>query len=534
MANATKKTAAIALAAGLALSGSAGIVAPIAGAQTVNPVNTDPIITGKTGTLTIHKRLNPAQTGAATGNAADVSGTPVENVNFRITRLDYDLTDQADFNKAAALTAAQAAERARGRASVADAVSTGTTDSNGDLAFSNRPIGVYYVEEQVSPDAKAEGARVEGLVPAPGFVVFLPMTNPEESNGAAAQTRWNYDVHVYPKNTQSRTEKTVVDAGKNVGDTVQYAITANIPGKTNNDTLGSFNIVDAYNSAELSNMTIASVQIVNAEGKVTNELKDGYALGDEVPYSAPENGALGNPEGGSRNVNVQRTISFSDPKGLEAYRGKRIRVNLTARLEQIGEGDGDVANRARSFGVIRYGDGTTSQFDTPEDEVVTSLGKVLVNKTDQDGKPLSGATFQLYRCNADADLDGAALTVNGANSWETDNNGLITIDGLHVTDFRNGTEDNSNSYCLRETKAPEGYELLTRPVVFNLARTDRESNEVRGTTVTLSKQVDVQNVPTTANRLPSTGGMGVVLLALAGLAIVGGGVYAARRNSKVA
>lgn len=534
MAAAIKKTAAVALAAGLTLSGSAGIIAaPFAGAQTTNPVNTDPTITGETGTLTIHKRLNAAQTGTATGNEADgVSGTPVENVDFRITRLDYDLTDQEQFNEAAALTAAQAAEQARGRANVEGAVSNGTTDDNGNLAFSDLPIGVYYVEELASENPTANGERVEGLVPAPGFVVFLPMTNPEESNGAAAQTRWNYDVHVYPKNTQSRTEKTVVDAGDNVGDTVEYAITANIPGKTSNDTLDSFNIVDAYNSAELSNMAIASVQIVNAQGGVIETLEGGYALGEQVDYSAPTNGALNNE--GSTNVNVQRTISFSDLARLEANRGQRVRVNLTATLNEIGEGDGDVANRARSYGQINYADGTTSPFDTPEDDVVTYLGKVLVNKTGQNGAALSGATFQLYRCNADADLAGDALTVNGANSWTTNDNGLITIDGLHVTDIQNSTEEINNSYCLVETAAPAGYELLTQPVVFNLARADRTSNEVRGTKVTLSQQVDVQNVPTTTNRLPSTGGMGVLITALAGLAIIGGGVYAARRNSQSA
>lgn len=529
MAAAIKKTAAVALAAGLTLSGSAGIIAaPFAGAQSANPENTDPIITGETGTLTIHKRLNPAQTGTATGNeATGVSGTPVAGVDFRITRLDYDLTEQADFNEAAALTAAQAAEQAEGRASVADAVSTGTTDNNGDLAFPDLPIGAYYVQELVSPEAS-----VEGLVPAPGFVVFLPMTNPEEFNGAAAQTRWNYDVHVYPKNTQSRTEKTVVDAGDNVGDTVEYAITANIPGKTNNDTLDSFNIVDAYNSAELSNMAIASVQIVDAQGEVIETLEGGYALGEQVDYSAPTSGALNNE--GSTNVNVQRTISFSDLARLEANRGQRVRVNLTATLNEIGEGDGDVANRARSYGQINYADGTTSPFDTPEDDVVTYLGKVLVNKTGQNGAALSGATFQLYRCDAGATLDGDALTVNGADSWTTNDKGLITIDGLHVTDIQNSTEEINNSYCLVETAAPEGYELLTQPVLFNLAREDRASNEVRGTTVALSKQVDVQNVPTTTNRLPSTGGMGVLITALAGLAIIGGGVYAARRNSQSA
>ena len=44
----------------------------------------------------------------------------------------------------------------------------------------------------------------------------------------------------------------------------------------------------------------------------------------------------------------------------------------------------------------------------------------------------------------------------------------------------------------------------------------------------------IDNVKKTTPTLPATGGMGVLIIVLAGLAIIGGGVYAARRNSQAA
>lgn len=47
----------------------------------------------------------------------------------------------------------------------------------------------------------------------------------------------------------------------------------------------------------------------------------------------------------------------------------------------------------------------------------------------------------------------------------------------------------------------------------------------------ISNGVIVDNVKKTTPTLPATGGMGILIVVLAGLAIIGGGVYAARRNS---
>ena len=50
----------------------------------------------------------------------------------------------------------------------------------------------------------------------------------------------------------------------------------------------------------------------------------------------------------------------------------------------------------------------------------------------------------------------------------------------------------------------------------------------------ISNGAVIDNLKKTTPTLPATGGMGVLIIALAGLAIIGGGVYAARRNSQSA
>ena len=45
---------------------------------------------------------------------------------------------------------------------------------------------------------------------------------------------------------------------------------------------------------------------------------------------------------------------------------------------------------------------------------------------------------------------------------------------------------------------------------------------------------EVVNLEDTTPFLPNTGGMGIAILILAGLGIIGGGAYVARRNSQAA
>ena len=110
----------------------------------------------------------------------------------------------------------------------------------------------------------------------------------------------------------------------------------------------------------------------------------------------------------------------------------------------------------------------------------------------------------------------------------------MTINGLHVNDRANSDQNTKNEwtkYCLVETKSPKGYELLSQPIEFTLLWKDAGS--LQNITVG-DKEGEVVNLDDTTPFLPNTGGMGIAILVLAGLGIIGGGAYVARRNSKTA
>ena len=110
----------------------------------------------------------------------------------------------------------------------------------------------------------------------------------------------------------------------------------------------------------------------------------------------------------------------------------------------------------------------------------------------------------------------------------------MTIDGLHVNDRANSDSNTPNEwekYCLVETKSPKGYELLSQPIEFTLAWAN--AGTLQDITVG-EKEGEVVNLDDTTPFLPNTGGMGIAILILAGLGIIGGGAYVARRNSQAA
>lgn len=127
-------------------------------------------------------------------------------------------------------------------------------------------------------------------------------------------------------------------------------------------------------------------------------------------------------------------------------------------------------------------------------------------------------------------VDGTEpLNVNGQTEWTTDADGAVTISGIHVTDYANNADDTTVDYCLLETDAPDGYVGNDALVHFELNRGDVDP-ETGAPTAQIQYTATIENF-TDENRLPNTGGMGVGLLIALGALIIGGGAYAACRNS---
>lgn len=176
--------------------------------------------------------------------------------------------------------------------------------------------------------------------------------------------------------------------------------------------------------------------------------------------------------------------------------------------------------------------------------------KMVVNKTDNEQKPLGGAEFKLEKLKA----DGSYAEVENVTKEGVDSSGT-TIQGAKFT-FK-GLDD--GKYKLTETTTPTGYNSI-EPIEFTVKAghitswtpTGLEFGQdfklnVGDTGYTLSvsdiapntNQISPDNgalsttvVNTPASTLPETGGMGTTLLYLVGgaLVLVAGGLLVAKKR----
>ena len=537
MAKAISKPLALAVAVGLTLGGSFGVGAP-AFAQVNDAVEAnDPadatqkvpgastIPAGDNFKLTIHKRLNPTLRGTADGTEDEnVTGKPLPGAEFEIQKLDGDIRHQAGFNNLAKI--ATEFNRTGGASpelqyDVNFNARTGTTGANGDYTFDSLPAGAYLVTETKAPQS---ANPTESFVKSKPYVIMVPMTN-EDGDG------WLQEVHTYPKNTAARVSKEVKDANKHAEDDqrapetkeVEYTLNATVPAAPSNDArLTEFTIRDSFNNAELRLGEAFQPFVERIPGGTGTPVP----IGNEFyQIQGPAEVLPENREGLPADANSSFAVVFEDAAraGLEA--GDEVRVTFKATL--LKAPDQEIENAVNESGIFR-GPGVDQRFETPNDKVGSYIGNIRVIKVDADRneKRLEGANFELYRCEAEDDI---------IQTGSTDQNGELTFEGIHVSDWVDGKAPaQSIEYCLRETEAPEGY-LATKdePYKFFLNLNSKEFVEGSNNEQTIRRvSMEIENVSESERPiLPSTGGMGILLVALLGLGIIVGGVYAARRNS---
>ncbi|CAB0533730.1 isopeptide-forming domain-containing fimbrial protein [Corynebacterium diphtheriae] len=506
---------------------------------------------GAKGKLTIEKYGDPSELGDPTGTAADKPmGHKVPGATFKVYKVNQtvdgkslDITTNEGLANAADIAKAKrdgAKQFLSGNQAKPELIGSVLTEVGGGSTAGKRGeyqpvvleqlgLGVYLVVETETP---------EGYDGAAPFLAFIPMTA-ENENGQG--TYWNYDVHAYPKNYKNETPtKTVDDKGKNVGDNdLIYTVTAPVRMLPRGEKYTQFKVTDQIDEK----LTIKEVT-VSAEGlKEDQQLEQGdYKT---APYFT------------GQNVSVELTES-----GLnKLQRGAKVTVKIKTTVNPKLNSPSDVApNTARVF--QNKPGGEQDSKGTPTPTVKTYWGGVQFTKVDSAGKELDGAAFQVLRIpnnmtckNVDTKNKDAfaKYVVNGQEQGQTKkeftgNKGKFLITGLHVNDFVDNEEvsfNDQDSYCLVETKAPKGKELLAEALPFNLMATgvtednpdtkdvDESVREYKPATVTVGAQGDgkVVNLDDTTPNLPMTGGAGVGILAAIGAAIIGAGAWFARRNS---
>lgn len=205
----------------------------------------------------------------------------------------------------------------------------------------------------------------------------------------------------------------------------------------------------------------------------------------------------------------------------------KAKMNASAKIASTG-GNGNTYQVYYQHNPGNAADGY--DHTTPETPNVYTYQFIVV-KQDGDNKDtkLSGAKFKLYSDQSATkevavSLANGVYTVdpNGKAVLTTDTNGKITVNGL-----------DSGTYYLKETKAPSGYKLDDTVRTVTVTPDSVVVDAKNGAAITYKVNDDSNHTMTIDNYkgfLPSTGGMGIVLMVVAGVLLIAGGMISIMRR----
>lgn len=174
---------------------------------------------------------------------------------------------------------------------------------------------------------------------------------------------------------------------------------------------------------------------------------------------------------------------------------------------------------------LSYGDNNTT---TEDSETITKTFGIPVFKYTKNDQALAGAEFML---STDPNCTDESKTLKFTLNNDTNKYRFAAHGNATLTSLDNGRIDieglKAGTYYLKETKAPDGYNLLKKPVTITI---DSEGKiYVDGSGEVNNGDVRVQN--NSGTLLPNTGGVGTTMIYLIGGALVlGSGVVLATKR----
>lgn len=476
--------------------------APEVGVETapapVTPSNTAVIDANADVKLTITKYL---------GDPGDTS-TPLSGTQFKIERVDVDLTTQEGWKKLAGYTAENAP---------IDGDFTEKTKKTGDdgkVTFDSEQDGLKVGAYKVTEISR------NGYTTAPPFLVTLP----HDENG-----EWVYTQDVKPKNQNIVPSKQVKDADATIGKQLTYTVNAPVPAET----LSRFIIQDPLNSALSVKPEDVKVSLEGATNGAT------LASGD---YNITLDDATNTLQ-----VEFTKDGLSKLQEARKSAPGLKVLVEFPATITKAPE-SGEITNTAKILlpngaEVDTNGDDPATPDEEEDNPTKTIFGNLTITKTSgnaKEGDSLDGAEFELYQCKQEDDnwqLLGSPLnmattaegtpgtTIKTGDSTGTAPNLEAKAAGyaIPIQSFAAETGVKSKDYCVLETKAPKDFvrnevpqHVTVDPAAKTLAVTvDNQRNSVLG-------------------QLPATGAWGIILVFLVGLALLARGIYTSYKDSRSA
>ena len=411
------------------------------------------------------------------------------------------------------------------------------TKDDGTVKFTDLSLEKLYLfaetdasaAKKVSDDSAVAVTKVS--VP---FFVSLPFT---DASGKSVT-----DIYAYPKNSTGNVniDKEIESVGTttingkqanaNIGDEITYKVTYSVPVPENG--LTELKIVDTMDKGltftnEASNITVKDDKGVDGTEKTLI-----YATDYEVTLDTTSNKVT---------IDFAKYLDSLQKNSTEEFTiTYKVKLNESAVLGQTGNKN-DVALVYKNYGET---DSKTKTPDPGKEVKVFTYGIDLLKKGEGTNTVLKEVEFKLTDGNNEIKVKQSgnayypSKDADASSTVTTDNDGKIYIRGL-----KPGT------YKLTETKTNAGYVLLKDPVVIvitpstdaNEAAEGVVSAYVGGKKVTMNADngSDTAIVPLTVVNskgfdLPATGGRGIALFTIAGIAIVAaaGSLLFMRKRSK--
>lgn len=341
------------------------------------------------------------------------------------------------------------------------------------------------------------------------------------------------DVTVAPKSTQPTVDKKIQDepddaeadatngwgntADHDINESFQFKLDATIPAEANLADYKTYKV--KFNDTMSKGVTFESIASVKVNGNDGTGAKT-WTLAD-TDYAATTPTAA---ENGMQSWSLTIDDVIAKCEGIKIAQGFTVEVIYNAHLNEkatINNASGTTDNK-NSVNLEYSNNPNADGTGKTKDETVYAFTFGITNKKvidSVDGDALAGAGFKLYTdegCTQEYKLvkDDTLGAYRPAKADETAvemrsaTDGTFPIKGL-----------DAGTYYLKETTTPKGY--TTAAVKTIKIDATHSINESGNPQVTLSSDSTLDNkiVDKKGSTLPSTGGMGTVLLYVAGIAV---------------
>ena len=406
-----------------------------------------------------------------------------------------------------------------------------STTNDGTVEFTGLSLEKLYLFAETDASAAkkvSDGTAVAVTKVSVPFFVSLPFTDADGNSVT--------DIYAYPKNSTGNV---------NIDKEIESVGTTTINGKQSNA-----NIVD-----EITYKVSYSVPVPEnglTELKIVDTMDKGLTFTNEASnITVKDNKVEPNDQEKELTYNTDYTVSLDKTKNIvtidfENYLDSlqknsteeftityKVKLNESAVLGQAG-------NKNKVELVYKNHGETDNKTKTPDKEVKVFTYGIDLTKQGEGGAKLSGVEFKLTDGTNEIEVlkSGDAYypsnDASATSTVKTDDNGEIHIRGL-----KPGT------YKLTETKTKDGYVLLKNSVVIKITQEDAATGKATATvgskvvTMTddngsLTAKVPLTVVNSKGFDLPATGGRGIALFTIAGIAIVAaaGSLLFMRKRSK--